>query len=198
LIGLGYPLRIRRKQNTKNEIASVAFSLFRQHGYDRVSIEMISAAAGISRATFFNYFPQKDLLLNELAAIRAERIKAKFAEYRNSGRDFTLDSLRNLLLDMCAENARISLASKKLLLEAVFRQMSSGSLLAARDQVVAELSKILAGIPGHKKSARQTAETIFSLFLATMLEWLMREGAPESWLTKNMKARLELLMRGIQ
>jgi AcrR family transcriptional regulator len=159
---------------------------------------MIAAAVGMSRATFFNYFPQKDLLLNELAAMRAERIKATFAEFRNSGDEFTLDSLLSLLLQVCAENARISLASKKLLLEAIFRQMMSGSLLTARDQVVVAIAEILAGIPGHKKSARQTAETIFSLFLATMLEWLMRQDVPESWLVKNMRARFKLLLRGVQ
>jgi AcrR family transcriptional regulator len=191
-------LRNRQKQNTKNEIATAAFSLFSKHGYDQVSIDMIAAAVGMSRATFFNYFPQKDLLLNELAAMRAERIKATFAEFRNSGDEFTLDSLLSLLLQVCAENARISLASKKLLLEAIFRQMMSGSLLTARDQVVVAIAEILAGIPGHKKSARQTAETIFSLFLATMLEWLMRQDVPESWLVKNMRARFQLLLRGVQ
>jgi AcrR family transcriptional regulator len=191
-------LRTRQKQNTKNEIATVAFSLFSKHGYDRVSVDMIAAAAGISRATFFNYFPQKELLLNELAAVRAERIKAAFAEFRNSGREYTLEGLVGLLLHVCAENARISLDSKKLLLEAVYRQMTSGSLLTAREQVVAALAEILVGIPGHKKSARQTAEAMFALFLATMLEWLMREDVPESWLVKNMQARLQLLMRGVQ
>jgi AcrR family transcriptional regulator len=47
-------LRARRRQTTKAEIVRSAFALFSKHGYERVSVEMIAAAAGVSRATFFN------------------------------------------------------------------------------------------------------------------------------------------------
>lgn len=191
-------LRIRQKQNTKNEIVKIAFSLFSKHGYDRVSVAMIAAAVGISRATFFNYFSQKDLLLDELASVRAERIKAMLTEFRNSGKNFTLDGLGNLLLQVCAENARISLKSKKLLLQALFKQMTCGSLLIARDHVIDSMTEILSSIPERKTAARQTAETIFSLFLATMLEWLMRADVPESWLAETMQGRLQALMEGVR
>ncbi len=192
------PLRIRQKLNTKNDIARIAFSLFSQHGYDRVSVEMIAAASGISRATFFNYFARKDLLLDELAAVRAERVKGMLEEFRTSGKNITPEGLLNLILQICAENARISLTSKKLLLEAVFKQMSSGSLMAARDHFIVALSEILGAMPGQKSSAKKRAETMFSLFLGTMLEWLMREDVSESWLVKTMRLRLQLLLEAAQ
>ncbi len=189
---------MRQKQHTKDEIARIAFALFSKHGYHRVSVDMIAEAAAISRATFFNYFSQKELLLDELAAVRARRIKEIFAGFRAGGKDFTLDSLIGLLLDVCAENARISLMSKKLLLEAVFNQMTRGSFLTARDYVIAALCEVLSAIPGYRKSAKHIAETVFSVFFSTMLEWLMREDVSESWLVKTMQTRLEVLMKGVR
>jgi AcrR family transcriptional regulator len=68
-------LREKRKQYTKAEIVRVAFDLFGKHGFDKVPVEMICAEAGISRATFFNYFPQKELILREFAHARVAKVK---------------------------------------------------------------------------------------------------------------------------
>jgi hypothetical protein len=76
--------------------------------------------------------------------------------------------------------------------------MSSGSLMAARDHFIVALSEILGAMPGQKSSAKKRAETMFSLFLGTMLEWLMREDVSESWLVKTMRLRLQLLLEAAQ
>src|ERR1700730_7001479 len=68
-------LRQKLKQQTRTEIVRRAVELFARHGYDRVPVEMICEAVGIARATFFNYFPQKDLILREIARTRVEKLK---------------------------------------------------------------------------------------------------------------------------
>ena len=72
------PLSLREKQkhHTRTEIVRIAFELFATHGYEDVSVEMICDTVGISRATFFNYFPQKELILREIASTRVEKLKA--------------------------------------------------------------------------------------------------------------------------
>ena len=65
-----HSLRQKRKIETRAEIVRVAFDLFGKLGYENVPVESIAEAAGISRATFFNYFPQKDLILREVASAR--------------------------------------------------------------------------------------------------------------------------------
>jgi AcrR family transcriptional regulator len=191
-------LRMRQRKHTESEIVRVAFELFGEHGYEDVSVEMIAAAAGISRATFFNYFPQKELILREVAAARAAKLKSVLAEARASVPAPTIDAIVELLLKLTEENARISVQSKKLLLEAVFHQVSRGLLLDARDAAIAALTEILRSIGSRKKAATLIAETLFAVFLATMLEWLMRDGVPEKWLVETMRGRLRQVIAGVR
>lgn len=57
---IGESLRGRRRRETQREIHLAALRLAREHGFDKVTVEMISSAAGVSPRTFFNYFPTKD------------------------------------------------------------------------------------------------------------------------------------------
>ncbi|MFC8512765.1 TetR family transcriptional regulator [Streptomyces sp. NPDC057257] len=41
-------------------LAEVAFDLFRREGFDRVTVNEVSAAAGVSRSTFLRYFTSKE------------------------------------------------------------------------------------------------------------------------------------------
>ena len=53
-------LRERRRRQTSVDIRDAAVGLARERGFDRVTIEEICIAAGISPRTFFNYFPNKE------------------------------------------------------------------------------------------------------------------------------------------
>jgi AcrR family transcriptional regulator len=193
------PLSLRRKQqqHTQAEIVRVAFDLFGRHGYDKVPVEMIAAAVGISRATFFNYFPQKELILREVAAARVERLKAILAEYAAGGHAPTRDGIVGLILKLCEENARITRHSKTILLETIFRQASQGLMLGARDKAIKALAKVIARAPRRRGvPAELVAETLFAVYIATMLEWLIREGVPDRWLMDTMRKRLRLAWEG--
>jgi mycofactocin system transcriptional regulator len=52
-------LRGRPPQTSAREIEVVALTLFSRDGFDATTVDQIAAAAGVSRRTFFRYFPSK-------------------------------------------------------------------------------------------------------------------------------------------
>ena len=190
-------LRRRRREQTREEIVRTAFDLFGREGYERVSMDAIAAAAGVSRATLFNYFPQKELMLREIAVARAAKLKAAVAAFAASGETPAFAAVTDMVVNIAVENARITGHEKKLILATMFQQASAGLLLAARDEAVAVLTTVLRRMPGRRQAPRLVAETLFAVFLATMLEWLLRENAPAAWLKTNLRHRLQALQGGV-
>jgi AcrR family transcriptional regulator len=61
-------LRERKRQRTHDAVSAAAIALFLEHGFDRVSVADIAAAAEISKPTLFRYFASKeDLVLHRCA-----------------------------------------------------------------------------------------------------------------------------------
>ena len=61
--GSGEELRERRRLRTAAEIEEVGLRLFSVRGFDAVAVEEIADEAGMSRRTFFRYFPNKDAVV---------------------------------------------------------------------------------------------------------------------------------------
>ena len=53
-------LRELKKQRTRSAIQEAALDLIDRQGYDATTCEQIAAAAEVSGATFFRYFPTKE------------------------------------------------------------------------------------------------------------------------------------------
>jgi AcrR family transcriptional regulator len=74
----------RRPDDRPDALMTAALDLVRQVGYRRVRLEDIAAAAGVSKATVYHYFANKDDLLTRAVearmAGRDAEIEAKLAE----------------------------------------------------------------------------------------------------------------------
>ena len=60
-------LRAEKKALQRRAILDTAVALFRKRGYEQTRVQDIIERLRISEATFFNYFPAKEALLQELA-----------------------------------------------------------------------------------------------------------------------------------
>lgn len=74
-------LRERKKEQTRDSLAHAAFEIVRDLGPEHLTAEAVAIRAGVSRRTFFNYFPTIDAavahsarrLLAELTVTLAQR-----------------------------------------------------------------------------------------------------------------------------
>jgi len=56
-------LRQRKRRQTRDRITKSAMALFREHGFEATTLDDIAAAAGISKRSFFAYFPSKEAVV---------------------------------------------------------------------------------------------------------------------------------------
>lgn len=70
----------RDRDATRRTILDRCYELFYRHGFNRVGVDEIAAAAGVTKRTLYNHFPSKDALLtaalehqHELALARSRR-----------------------------------------------------------------------------------------------------------------------------
>ncbi len=190
-------LREKQKEQTRDEILLAACELFARDGYDVVQMEKISERAGVSRATLFNYFPKKELLLQQIARARVARLREIVGQSDLEARSATFGDVVSLVLKIAQENVRIVGGARKLFLKVWFHQASHGYLMANREEALRVLSAVVETIPERKPvAARLVAEMMFGIFMSTMLEWLMQEEATAEWLPKTLQERLELALAG--
>jgi AcrR family transcriptional regulator len=62
----------RRKEQSKEDIRKAAWELFSQFGVDKVSIADIAHKAGVSQATIYNNFSNKESLAREFVTNAVE------------------------------------------------------------------------------------------------------------------------------
>jgi AcrR family transcriptional regulator len=67
------PLRQRRRETTRLEIAEAAATLFLDQGFDATTVEQIATAAGVSLRTFYRYCDSKDDALVPVVVMGSDR-----------------------------------------------------------------------------------------------------------------------------
>ncbi|MBT2225220.1 TetR family transcriptional regulator [Nonomuraea sp. NEAU-A123] len=67
-------LRERKKAQTRKRLADTAFAMFRERGFDAVTVAEIADACDIAVSTLFTYFPSKESLVFDQEAAHEQRL----------------------------------------------------------------------------------------------------------------------------
>ena len=135
-------LRERKKRQTRQAIADAARRLFLEKGFAAVTVAQVAAAADVSEATVFNYFPTKeDLFFSGMEAFEAQLVDA--VRSRASG-ESALGAFRRAVM---ASSRRLAHPRSAHALASAARIILATPALQDRERaVVAEQAAVLADV----------------------------------------------------
>ena len=188
------PLRARKKDATRRALLAAANRRFHDAGYEATTIDLVAQDIGISRRTFFRYFPDKESLA---FPHRHERL-ARFLELlAGSPADETpFTSLRRIARIFAKEymQHRDSLVAQQALVQ------TAPALLAREAEIDRDWEAGMARAfgerygTGHEAElrARVLAGAAIGVIRATMRYWFASGGnADLAWLGDEALDRLE-------
>ncbi len=98
-------LQQKRSRETRAKLISAAVDLWREHGFDETTVAEVCDAAGVSKGTFYFYFPRKEDLLLELAVTTSERTDAEVQRQLESAQP-TAELVHDLIVTMAKRTQR--------------------------------------------------------------------------------------------
>lgn len=92
--------RQQKAQQTKFNLFCNAVKMFKENGYDNVTVEEICKASNVSKGTFYVHFNTKeDILRSSFQSQLNEYLQESFIEFTNNNPDCTLsDKLKNQMI----------------------------------------------------------------------------------------------------
>ena len=174
------PLRERRRRATEDALHCAAVELILEHGYDAVTVPMISDRAGVSTRTFFNYFPNK-----ETAVVRPfPPLGAELSEVVRTGpgADGLIADLADLVVEHVLRHTGQAFDVAVLMplvceIPALLR-LHTGELAQLEEQL-AELIGARVGLPGADRRVAVVAAAVMSAVHTAVLRWSARPEAGE-------------------
>jgi AcrR family transcriptional regulator len=175
-------LREQKKKQTRAALLAEAHRLFTERGYDDATVEEICERAGVSKRTFFRYFPSKEDLVFPNHEERLARFLTFLASADHAMPAF--DTLRLATRVFAAdymENREHFIAQQRLI-------ETSPGLMAREHQIDLAWEQVMAAWFGRKLglgteepelAAKVLAGAAIGVIRATMRHWTSRNGADD-------------------
>jgi AcrR family transcriptional regulator len=193
-------LREQKKQRQRREIVETALTLFRERGYDQTRVSDIAERAGISDATFFNYFGSKDLVLDELALAQVELFRETL-RYQLGVEDKSVpDRIRETM-----KVAAAAIAADREFQTVLYTRSNlfhSSGVLKERTHEMYRLLSSLFERGQQRQEIRpdaepmQLAEILIATYHLTTINWLIRWWGGRQGLQRRLAAAVEVFLNG--
>lgn len=187
--------RTRKGEESRSRLLSAAASEFARLGYHATKVSDIVAAAGLSQAAFYLYFPSKEAIFGELVAAFRSRLQV-LADAGKLATHLLPESVPDQVRANVLALLQFLMADANLTRIALFLAPDGEAI---RDGIAAMIIANLrtnqaAGIIRADLDVTVGAEAMVGLLERLLLRWLKTgEGAPESLAS----AAADLIMYGI-
>lgn len=194
-------LRQERSRRTRAALVEAARALLLSRGFEATTVADICAAAGVSKGTFFFYFPRKEDVLLELVATGGERLQAWVEAGLAS--DMPTESLLRALVGTFAE--RMSRVPQPLLQRILQELLGSAEQWQAIRQDRFDLTAGLAAVfaraqardeVGAEHDPADVADLLMIVMLQGVIRWLAGR-IPDLPLDDALWRRVGLILRGV-
>ena len=166
----------RNKREVRGRIVAAAALLFDDQGIEATKIEAICDQADIALRTFYNHFPTKRDVVEQLAVDATAEVAARIRSVQAEGRS-TRERL-TLFFERSAElSVRGGPTHRELLGALVTVKVEPRSLQAARDAMIELLREgIENGEVNPEHSAGTLADAVLGLFYRIFTDWTNAPG----------------------
>jgi AcrR family transcriptional regulator len=170
-------LREEKKHKLRRQILTNAIQLFKERGFEQVTIDDIVRTLEISQATFFNYFPTKDAILQDAAEDIVLRYQQMLEE--ETRRDSPTSEKMSRLLESMGRG----LQSDKRFYRTLFTRsvLNFGNIRAER--ILFDLSAALmrqgqrCGEIDPEYDPGELADIFIGTYYAIIMRWLHGDGS---------------------
>jgi AcrR family transcriptional regulator len=151
----------------RERLCDAALVLFRHQGYERTAVDQITWQAGLSKGTFFNYFPNKETLLRYLGGLGFAKLGVGAFACAGSAQGTPAAQIAQMLIILAAY-----LESERELLRLVLRQGIGLDALRAGDAGGFSIHLMAASLLHQAQGAGQLAGDLDAELLALVLDTL--------------------------
>lgn len=190
---------------TKMKIYETAKKLFEEHGIEKVSVDSIVEAVGISKGGFYVHFESKDILASLIISDFVNEVDSEYKEYMNSIKEEV--SSYDLLILMVGKigeviDNKLGCDNMKVLYKAHITKTidTESSISYNRDVYQIFIYIISRGISSGEFITDVTVEDLAHHFVLAMrgiiFEWCIRY--PDFNLSEEFKKHFKILLNGIK
>ena len=194
-------LRAEKKLELRRQILDVAIALFRDRGFDETRVQDIIDRVRVSEATFFNYFPTKDAVLQAFAVNLVEGysslVETALGDETRSVPDRIRDLFRILAMAFSQDRpfmatvvirANMFFGAQGVLLEKEMLSYERLAMLFEEGQTRGEIRADL--------DPMQLAEILTGTYMLIVFNWLIGWWNDEETLGARLAPALEVLLDG--
>ncbi len=187
--------REANKIKCRHDILKASRRLFKEKGYDDTMIDDVAEKAGISKATLYNYFPNKESLL---VGTMDDQIAALHQYIREVGSISSYEKLKLVLEFLIIDSVPFIDVSRRI----IYLNACESSPMYGKVNEAKEMLKILVdqakaeGVFREDIYSIEIVETLMSIYLNSQFQWKDIETLTEEEIRERIKRMLDLTLSG--